>query len=413
MSGVPPETADVAIVGAGILGCSIAWHLMLRRPGTRVVVVDRQPAVATQASAQAAGLLTRARTHPAVMALVARTYAAAGELADDLDQPPPLRRNGTLTLASSEVTARALEALIGIAGSAGIRVERPDPRDLSGLVPWLNPAGVRSCAFMPYDAFADPYLLADGYARAARRRGAVFCLGLDVPRINAAAGRATGLVTAAGTLQAPVVVLAGGAFANGLTLPLGFGLAMAPVRSHYWITEPDLRFPPGHPAVVMPDARAYARPELGALLFGLREPGGVSLDPGALPRDMGGYAFADDPDGRQSLADGAPALQDYCPALDDVGIRGYVAGVSTYTPDGLFLAGPVPAIAGLYVAGGCCGAGVAASGGLGDMLAAMALGEEADVDPAPFAPGRFGTVDPRDPDFRALCVATRSGKAGG
>lgn len=413
MSLAPPGTADVAVVGAGVLGCSIAWHVMLRRPGTRVVVVDRQPAVVTQASAQAAGLLTRARTHAAVMALVARTYAAAGELADELDQPPPIRRNGTLSVASSAAAVGALDALAGAAASAGIGVERPDPRDLPGLVPWLNPRSVRSCAFMPGDAFVDPYLLADGYARAARQRGAVFRLGVDVLAIEAAAGRVGGVVTAAGTLQAPVVVLAAGAWANRLTLPLGFGLAMAPVRSHYWITQPDRRFPLGQPAVVMPDARAYARPELGALLFGLREPGGVSLDPGALPPDMAGYAFDDDPDGWRSLAAGAPALRDYCPAIDDVGIRGYVAGVSAYTPDGLFLAGAVPGTAGLYVAGGCCGAGVAASGGLGDMLAAMALGEEPDVDPAPFAPGRFGTVDPREPAFRALCVATRSGKAGG
>ena len=210
-----------------------------------------------------------------------------------------------------------------------------------------------------------------------------------------------------------MVVLAAGAWANRLTLPLGFGLAMAPVRSHYWITEPDPRFPLGHPAVVMPDARAYARPELGSLLFGLRERAGASLDPFDLPEDASGFSFADDARGWEALEAGAPALREYCPAIDDVGIRGYVAGVSTYTPDGLFLAGPVPGIAGLYVAGGCCGAGVAASGGLGQTLAAMALGEEPGVDPAPFALDRFGPVDPRSREFRARCVAARSGKAGG
>lgn len=87
-----PAAADVAIVGAGILGCSVAWHLALRRPGSRIVVIDRQSAVATQASAQGAGLLTRARTNAAVMALVARTYEAAEELADELGEPLPLRR---------------------------------------------------------------------------------------------------------------------------------------------------------------------------------------------------------------------------------------------------------------------------------------------------------------------------------
>ncbi|MCU0893920.1 MAG: FAD-binding oxidoreductase [Rhodospirillales bacterium] len=413
MSRLPPGDADVAVVGAGVLGCSIAWHIVRRRPGTRVAVIDRERSVATQASSQAAGLLTRARTRSAAAALVARTYAALGELAYELAQPPPIRRNGTLAVASSDAAAKSLDALAGTAAAAGLRVERPDPRELPGLVPWLDPAGVRSCAFMPDDGFIDPYLLTDAYARAARARGAVFRLGLEVLEIEVAAGRVRGLTTAAGTLRAPVVATAAGAWTNRLTLPLGFGLPMAAVRSHYWITEPDPRFRPGHPTVVLPDARAYARSEVGALLFGLREAAGVSLDPDALPRTIADYAFADDPHGWQSLVSGAPAFRQYCPALDDVGIRSYVAGVSTYTPDGLFLAGPVPGIAGLFAASGCCGAGVAASGGLGLLLAELILDELPSIDPAPVSLDRFGAIDPRSAEFRARCAAARSAKAGG
>lgn len=414
MNSAPSGTADIAIVGAGILGCSIAWHVTRRRPKTRVVIIDRQKGIATQASAQAAGLLTRARKHAAVMALVERTYAAVAELAEELDQPPPVRRNGTLSLASSEPAVVALDALADAAGAAGIRVERPDPRHLPDLVPWLDPAGVRSCAFMADDAFADPYLLADAYARAARRRGARFCFRVEAVEIRAEAGRVGGVVTTAGILHAPVVVLAAGAWANRLTLPLGVGLPMAGVRSHYWLTGPHELFAAVHPTVVMPDARAYARPELGALLFGLREADGISVDPGELPSDMSGFMFEDDPYGWETLEAGAPALRGYCPAVDVVGIRGYVAGVSTYTPDGLFLAGSAAGVAGLHVAGGCCGAGVAASGGLGELLAATALGEAPnEVDLAPFSLGRFGAVDPLSATFRARCVAARSGKAVG
>lgn len=409
----PRSEADVAIVGAGVLGCSIAWHIVRRRPGIRVVVVDRERSVATQASSRAAGLLTRARTHRGVAALVERTYASIDELAEEVDQPPPIRRNGTLSVASSDAAARSLDALAGTAEAAGLRVQRPDPRELPGLVPWLDPAGIRTCAFMPDDGVIDPYLLTDAYARAARARGAVFRLGLDVLEIETASGQVRGLSTAAGTLHAPVVVAAAGAWTNRLTLPLGFGLPMAAVRSHYWITEPDPRFRPGQPSVILPDARAYARPEVGALLFGLREAACVSVHPDALPGTIGDYAFADDPQGWQSLASGAPAFRRYCPALDDVGIRGYVAGVSTYTPDALFLAGPVPGIAGLFAASGCCGAGVAASGGLGLLLAGLVLDELPATDPSPFSLDRFGTVDPESAAFRARCAAARSAKAGG
>lgn len=416
-NGALPATADVVIVGAGVLGCSIAWHLSLRRPDLRVVVIDRQEGVATQASAQAAGLLTRARTDAAAMALVARPYDAIEKLGDELGEPPVLQRSGTLHVASANEAVRALEALAGAGVAAGLQVERRGPSELRRLVSWLNPEPVRSAAFMPEDAFVDPYLLADAYHRAARRRGALFRFGIDVLELIAKPGLVGAVMTGVGPLHAPRVVVAAGAWANRLTLPLGFGLAMAPVRSHYWLTVADERFPRGEPTVVMPDARAYARPELGALLFGLRERQGTSVDPRDLPRDMSGYAFADDPGGWASLAAGAPALLRYCPAIGSVGIRGYVAGASTYTPDGLFLAGPVPGIDGLFVAGGCCGAGVAASGGLGELMAAMALGEAPRIDAAPFAldrfGDRFGPVDPSDPGFRARCVATRSGKSGG
>lgn len=188
---------------------------------------------------------------------------------------------------------------------------------------------------------------------------------------------------------------------------------MAPVRSQYWLTEADPIFPRHQPAVILPDARAYTRPELGALLFGLREHASVSLDARELPLDISGYAFADDPNGWRSLEDGAPALRMFLPALDRLRNRSYVVGCSTYTPDGLFLLGEAPGITGLLMASGCCGAGIAVSGGLGDAVASLALGEEPTCDITPFRLDRFGAVDPFAPAFRARCGDARARKTAG
>lgn len=86
---------------------------------------------------------------------------------------------------------------------------------------------------------------------------------------------------------------------------------MAPVRSQYWLSEPNALFPRHRPAVVIPDARAYTRPEIGAPLFGLREEASLALDSRNLPADMSGYAFTDDPSGMRSLEYGVPALRRY------------------------------------------------------------------------------------------------------
>jgi sarcosine oxidase subunit beta len=253
-------------------------------------------------------------------------------------------------------------------------------------------------------------ILAHAYARAARALGARFSTGVAVNRIEVTHGRASGVETSQGRVSAAAVVVAAGAWSNLLTVPLGCALPTAPVRSEYWITAPAPAFPRGHPVVILPDARAYSRPELGGLLFGLRGLRGVAADPRVLPDDAAGFAI---PDAEDTLAEGADALTGLCPPLVHAGIAHAVEGLSTYTPDGAFVLGAAPGITGLFVATGCCGAGIAASGGIGLALASVMLNRDVGIDLTAFAPGRFGVVDPFDPTFRARCAAARAQKTAG
>ena len=90
-----------------------------------------------------------------------------------------------------------------------------------------------------------------------------------------------------------------------------------------------------------------------------------------------------------------------------------MAGLSAYTPDGMFVLGPVPATERFFAAAGCCGSGIAASGGIGLAVAELALGQSPSFDLAPFRPDRFGAVDPFSPELHARCAAARSGKLSG
>jgi len=404
-----PRKVDLVVVGAGALGASVAWHA--RREGLSVALLDRGD-VGCGATSRAAALLTRARSRTALIPLVARTYVAVAELERELGEPLGLRRSGTLYGAASAPQVAAVRELARVAADAGIAVEWIGPGEARRRAPWLEVDALEACAFMPEDGYLDPYLLASAYARAAAASGADVRSRVAVTSLVVDGGRVAGVETGAGRIEAGSVVLAAGAWTGALAWRHGVALAMAPVRSQYWITERSELFPREQPIAVLPDARAYARPELGALLFGLREACSYSVDARDLRAD-GAATAAGDPGGWDALAEGGPAFSRLCPALNEIGIAHHVAGFSTYTPDGMPLLGPIWELDGLLVATGCCGAGIAASGGAGRALAALAAGRPPPVDLAPFDPGRFGTVDPFSLEFRARCERARSSKTSG
>lgn len=132
----------------------------------------------------------------------------------------------------------------------------------------------------------------------------------------------------------------------------------APIRSHYWISEPHSLFSPNQPFVFFPDARAYARPEKTRLLFGFREAQSVSIDPRLLPQNMSGYTFTQSPNGWDSLLEGIPGFGQFFPLAEEIKISNYIKGLSSFTPDGNFVLGTFPGLEGLITATGCVGQGL-------------------------------------------------------
>ena len=407
---MPPNSADLVIIGGGLWGLSIAWHYARLDIG-RVIVLERNT-LASAATGRAAALLTRARAKTVLMPLIAQTYldiaALEGESGESLDSYPV----GSLHIAASESRQRELQELVVIAAQAGLRVEWLTADEAGRRAPWLNPEAVTAAASMPEDAYIDPYRLAMAYARSARMHGAILRQGVAVHALRRQGDRVTGVMTDQGVVYTGCVVNAAGAWANRLVLPLDIGLPMTPVRSQYWITAPDSLFPRDHPMVVMPDASAYSRPELGGLLFGVRERRSISVDPRDLPDHVEGLALGEK-GGWPSLLEGAPALRRFLPALDRLEIAHHITGLSTYVPDGLLVLGPMPGLQGFLAATGCSGAGIAVSGGVGKGVAALTAGHPGPFDLTPFRPDRFGAVDPLSPEFRRRCEQARSSKASG
>ena len=405
------ENPDFLIIGGGIFGCSIAWHLAERAAGSVLLLERRELATAT--TSRGAALVTRVRKEPGQTALMTRTRESIDELGAQLGAPLELHEVGGLQVAASDASVESLRKLEQLAAKHDEEFCWIDRAQAEELVPWLDGSTAQKFALLPRDAFIDPYLLATAYAKAARQRGVTFKTGCEVTALEKDGPRVTGVQTSQGTINAGCVIDAAGPWAGLIAWEAGWHLPMAPVRSHYWITANAPEFAEPQPFVILPDANAYARTEVGGLLFGLRDRASLTRDPRALPADMAELRYEEDPEGWDVLEDRGPALTTFFPGLETAQIAHYVAGPSTYTPDGQFILGAVPDVQGFLVATGCCGAGIAASGGIGKAIADLAIDGRTPWDLDGCRPDRFGAIDAFSEDWQRRCAEARSKKKSG
>ena len=402
---------DFLVIGGGIFGCSIAWHLARTGAG-KVTVVERQ-GLAAATTSRAAALLTRMRLKPGQTALGTETRRTIDEIEEELGFSLEQHRVGSLHIAASPQTRGELEKLAAAAAEHSEPFEWIDPEDAFKRIPWLQTERELRVGFMPRDSYLDPYRLTMAYADAAKARGVEFLLETEVTGLMRSGDRITGVRTENANIEAGCVIDAAGPWAGLLAAEAGWHLPLAPVRSHYWITAPGPLFPKDNPYVILPDARAYTRPEVGGLLFGLRDKASLTCDPRELPADLAAPVFPEDPEGWDVLIESGPGLQEFFPALAETELAHYVAAPSAYTPDGQFVLGALPGVTGMLVASGCCGAGIACSGGVGRAIAELATGQESHFELKHCRPDRFGEVDSFSEDWRKRCAEGRSGKTSG
>jgi 4-methylaminobutanoate oxidase (formaldehyde-forming) len=345
--------------------------------------------------------------------MVLETYKAIDEIEAVIGESLNMHQTGCLYAAISDDHKKGIRELAETSSQAGVKVERLDHVDAAHLIPWLKLPVNASVVFTPEDGYIDGYTLATGYIKAARTLGVEIREQTPVISMLKNGNRITGVKTAHNDISASLVIDAAGVWAGMLAREIGIGLPMAPVRSHYWITERHSLFSPNQPFVILPDARAYARPESNRLLFGFRELQSASVDPRQLPKNMPGYTFDQDPNGWDSLLEGIPNFAKIFPLAEEIKISNYIKGLSNYTPDGNFVLGRFPSLDGFIAATGCAGAGIAMSGGIGRFISELAAGHAPFVDPAPHQIDRFGEIDSLDPNFIQRCADARSGKITG
>lgn len=402
---------DVIIIGGGTIGTATAWYLSQQNLG-KIALLDKGN-IGEGATSWAASLLTQVRAKTEAIPLVQETYRAIEALEAELGISLGARRVGSLQIAASDKTAQSVENLVSIADQYGIPNHWMDAREVQKMLPWINAELIQKASFMPRDLFLEAYVLANAFANAAKKAGVQLLTDTFVTEIVVENDKIQGVRTKDNFYPCSVVVDAAGGWSNLLSNPLKLPLPMAPVRSIYWITQADpVQFPDNQPMTVLPDARAYTRPETGGLLFGIRDKASPYVNPKDLPEQYTGKQFITEEERWEILLEEGKDFQDFFPKLESVSIAHCITGVSTYTPDSRFVLGPTR-IYGFYAATGCAGAGVAMSGGFGRATAELIAGKTPFTDLSPFQPERMGTFDPFSLEFMEKCSAARSNKRDG
>jgi glycine/D-amino acid oxidase-like deaminating enzyme len=389
---------DVVVIGAGALGCGLAYHL--GRTGQRVALIDRVEA-ASQTSPRAAGLFKHVQSTGTRTALAALSARKVINFEQETGIALPAVRSGSLMVASSPAHAEYLEREVARARAWGARAELVDAPAARRLMPMLRAEKLRAIAHVADDLYIEePKQLLDAYLRAAVLEGVDVLPHTNVTGIHVEQGRARGVVTSRGEIEAAVVVDAAGAWARAVGALAGAYLPVVSLRHQLYITDPIDGMEPQFPIVRFVDAAVYVRPARHGIMVGAFE-----ADP--LPLDVGhreGFSMEHMPLDFSILARSRATIDEYLPVLKDSPVREHRAGLLTMTADGQFIAGPVPGTPGLWVVTGCNGSGFSFSPGLGQTVSEWIVDGVPSIELNEFSPARLSGAPLDEAQLTAACV---------
>jgi 4-methylaminobutanoate oxidase (formaldehyde-forming) len=379
--------ADVVVIGAGALGLSTALHCALL--GRSVVVVERHTA-GSQASGRAAGLFKSVQADEVRTMLARRSITLAASFGEWAGVPLDVVRCGSFLVARTGQHGDYLRAEAAASRGWGADVREAPAAELAGRVSYYRGSGADRVVWCPEDIYIEePASLIEAYLAAGQRRGVTLLEGEQVVAITLAAGRVAGVETTARSIVTNVAVDAAGAWARQVAELAAGRVPVAPVRHQLLVTKPAGEVDPADPIIRVVDAAVYLRPARGGLMVGGFEADPLPVDPRAeraafstddVPLDLGTLRrLAGQVAGEAPLAGAGPVAE----------LRG---GLFTMSPDGMFLAGQLPDVPGLWVASGCNGSGFSSSPAIGEALAASITGAVPPAVMAALAPGRFGAL---------------------
>ena len=361
-----PSEARVVVIGGGVAGCSLLYHLT--RLGWNDVILVEKDELTSGSTWHAAGLCTQFIASYNLMKLLRYSLDLFTSLEADTGQAVDFHRCGSVRLAKSQDRLDEFHYRKGIADMVGVPFEIVTPERAQQLFPLVDLDGIVGAAHLPTDGWVDPTGLTQALAKGARSQGAQILRHTAVTAIERS-GRSWIVKTSKGEIRAEIVVNAAGQWARQIGHMVGVEFPIVPLEHHYLVTEPveelrslDVELPVLRDA----DASFYVREEAGALLVGAFERNTKPWGLGGIPDDFHSSLLPPDLD---RLEDVLEAAATRVPAFANAGIKSIVNGPDGYTPDGRCLMGPVPGLPNYHVLAGFSIFGIVFGGGAGKYAA--------------------------------------------
>jgi len=359
-----PGHARAVIIGGGVVGCSVAYHLT--RLGWGDVLLLERKRLTSGTTWHAAGLIGQLRATENLTRLAKYSAELYGRLEAETGQPTGFRQHGSLGLARTPERFTELKRAASMARTFGLEVEVLTPAEAGVLNPMIEVGDLVGAIFIPTDGQANPIDITQALAKGARMAGARIVEGCKVTGIAQASGRVTGVLTEHGPVTAEVVVNCAGMWGRAIGRMAGVNVPLQACEHFYVLTAPIAGLPKDLPVLRDPDGCLYVKEDAGKLLVGAFEPVAKPWGTDGIPDD---FEFGELPEDWDHFM---PFLEDAVrriPALAEVGVRKFFCGPESFTPDDRYHLGEAPELKGFFVAAGFNSIGIQSAGGAGKALA--------------------------------------------
>lgn len=387
----------MVVVGGGIIGCSVAYHLA--HMGWRDVVLLEKHRLTSGTTWHAAGLMvTFGSTSETSTELRKYTRDLYARLEDETEQATGFRACGFIEAAADADRLEEYRRVAAFNRFCGIDVHEISPREIGELFPLARTDDLRAGFYVKEDGRVNPVDVTMALAKGARQQGARIFEEVTVTGITRKRRIVTGVTTSQGNVEAEYVVNCTGMWARQLGQAAGVNIPLQAAEHYYLITDTMPGISPSFPVLEDPASHGYYREEAGGLMIGLFEPVCAPWNVGRIPED---FAFGEIAPDWDRMGPYVERAMQRVPASMNVGVRKLFCGPESFTPDLLPVVGEAPELANYFVAAGLNSIGILTGGGLGRALAHWIIHGRADIDITSFNIDRLHTYQ-TNPEYRRL-----------
>ncbi len=359
-----PDRTQVLVIGGGIIGCSVAYHLTRR--GITDVTILEQGTLTCGTTWHAAGLVSQLKASHSLTRLATYSARLFEELEDETGQATGYRSPGSISVAADEERWEEILRGASMATTCGVETEVIDLDRARELFPLLNTDDLVGALYIPRDGQTSPVDTTMALAKGARQRGARIVEGVAVEKLVADGERVLGVETERGHVEAETVVLATGIWTRQLAATVGVNVPLQACEHFYVVTEPLAGVPRDMPTLRDPGGYTYFKEETGKIMAGFFEPRGKVWRLDGIPRN---FSFGTLPEDWDHVGPVFERAAHRVPALAECGLQLFFNGPEAFTPDGVYYLGEAPEVDGVFVAAGFNSVGIQSAGGAGWVLA--------------------------------------------